>query len=135
MVQTFPPDGTDQPLDIRISPLRSRRGNHFPHPQAFRQRYPVTTVDRIAVAQKISAPVVPGQSLRICCMVHSCWDVPSLESAVRGAAHATTPRTQTEVGRSPSAPGKNRRRTSVPCDWSRRFAKFGTVASAGGEDI
>ena len=32
-------------------------------PQGFRHGYPVTTVDRIAVAQKISAPVVPGKSL------------------------------------------------------------------------
>src|SRR5664279_6397837 len=54
---------TDQPLDIRVLPWRSRRGNHVLHSQAFRHGHPVTTVDRIAVAQKISAPVVPGESL------------------------------------------------------------------------
>src|SRR5258705_6487459 len=63
VVQTFPPDGTDQPLDVRILPWRSRRGNYFFHPQTFRHGDPVTTVDRIAVTQKISAPVVPGKSL------------------------------------------------------------------------
>jgi len=35
----------------------------FFHPQTFRHGDPVTTVDRIAVTQKISAPVVPGKSL------------------------------------------------------------------------
>src|ERR1700687_1807387 len=60
MVQTFPANGSDQPLHVRILPWRSRCSNHFLHPHAFRDGCPVTVVDRIAVAQKISAPVVPG---------------------------------------------------------------------------
>src|ERR1700722_19005807 len=61
VVQAFPANGTDQPLHKRILPWRSRRGNHFLYPQAFRHFYPVIPVDRIAVAQKISAPLVPGK--------------------------------------------------------------------------
>src|ERR1700721_135430 len=61
VVQAFPANGTDQPLHKRILPWRSRRGNHFLYPQAFRHFYPVIPGDRIAVAQKISAPLVPGK--------------------------------------------------------------------------
>jgi hypothetical protein len=71
MVQTFSANGSDQPLHVRILPWRSRCSNHFLHPHAFRDGCPVTVVDRIAVAQKISAPVVPGEPFRICCVAHS----------------------------------------------------------------
>src|SRR5580700_4327411 len=60
VVQAFPANGTDQPLHKRILPWRSRRGNHFLYPQAFRHFYPVIPVDPIAVA-RISAPLVPGK--------------------------------------------------------------------------
>src|SRR5580658_3988495 len=63
------------------------------------------------------------------------WGVRSLESAAHDAEHWTTPRTQTEPGRSLSAPQRSRWRPSAPCDWSSKFAKSGKVASAGGEDI
>ena len=47
------------------------RGSHFLYPQAERHFYPVIPVDRIAVAQKISAPLVPGKRYRmldvVCC--------------------------------------------------------------------
>jgi hypothetical protein len=64
MVQTFPANGTDQPLHKRILPWRSRCGEHLLHPHSFRHGYPVTAVDRIAVAQKISAHVIPYSQLR-----------------------------------------------------------------------
>jgi hypothetical protein len=63
------------------------------------------------------------------------WGVRSPGSAAPGAAHAITPRTQTEPERWRSVLQRSRWRPSVPYDWSRRFAKFGMVASAAGEDI
>src|SRR5580704_17395129 len=59
MWSTFAPYGTNQPLHVRILPWGTRCANHFLHPQAFRHGDPVTAVDRIAVAQKISARVDP----------------------------------------------------------------------------
>jgi hypothetical protein len=61
VVQAFPPDRTDQPLDVRILPWRSRCGNHFPHTEAFRHSDQITAIDGIAVAQKISAAMIPGK--------------------------------------------------------------------------
>jgi hypothetical protein len=62
-VSKGPPDGTDQPLDIRVLPWPSRRGNYFLLPKPFVMVTQSPPVDRIAVAQKISAPVVSGKSL------------------------------------------------------------------------
>jgi hypothetical protein len=136
VVQAFPANGTDQPLHKRILPWRSRRGNHFLYPQAFRHFYPVIPVDRIAVAQKISAPLVPGETLPgSAASSNPGWGGRSPGSAAHDVEHAITPRRQTEPGRSPSALRRSRSRPSVLGDWSRRFAKSGKGACALGEDI
>ena len=51
------------PARVRILPRRTRCGNHFLHPKAFRHGDPVTAVDRISVAQEISASVLPRKRL------------------------------------------------------------------------
>lgn len=59
MVQAFPQDRADQQRDVRILRRRSRYGNHFLHTEGPRHSDQVTVTDGIAVAQRISAAVVP----------------------------------------------------------------------------
>src|ERR1035441_8651454 len=63
MVQTLPPDRSNQSLRIRILPRRLRGRQDFPHTHPSHSLAKRTRIDGVAIAQQIARSSVPREGL------------------------------------------------------------------------
>jgi hypothetical protein len=61
MVETLPPDGTDDPFDIRILPGRARRYENLLDTESMHGSVEVISVDPVPVANQVTRGRVPGE--------------------------------------------------------------------------